>query len=97
MFNRGIADPPAVRTQGYAFQRNIGTKGMSIKGIEINSHKQTAQHGKVHWDSKYENKDGEEIRIEFDVTYLLQKKGGELKILGYITGDEQSVLKEHLL
>lgn len=85
----------AVIPQGYAFYRSIGTKEMKVKGIEITPIDGLHILAKVHWDSRYERISGEEVRIEFEVTYLLQKTGDRLKIFGYITGDEQDVLKEH--
>lgn len=81
--------------QGYAFYRSIGTKSMNITGVEITPLDDLHAMAKVHWDSHSVRKDGQDVRIEFDVIYLVQTLGGMHRIFGYITGDEQKVLKEH--
>ena len=49
---------------------------------------------KVHWKSGFVRKDRSAGSIEFDVIYLVQIKDLQPKIFAYITGDEQSALKE---
>jgi hypothetical protein len=77
------------------FYRSIGTKSMSIAGLEITSLDGFHAMAKVHWDSRYVRKDGQNVQIEFDVIYLIQMRGGTPKIFGYITGDESRVLQEY--
>ena len=33
--------------------------------------------------------------IDFDVHYLVQKLDGEAKVFGWVSGDEQALLKKH--
>ena len=40
-------------------------------------------------------RDGENVTIDFDVTYLLQVSDRGPTIFAYIAGDEQAVLREH--
>lgn len=81
--------------RGFAHYRKIGTKQMTITGIELEPLDPQHALAKVHWDSRYEKKDGGDERIEFEVTYLLHFHHGEPKIFGYIAGDEQRALREH--
>ena len=85
----------AMIPQGNAFYRGIGTKAMKITRLEITSLDDWHAMTKVYWDSRYVKQNGEEVQLEFDVIYLLQIRDGIPKIFGYITGDEQKVLKEH--
>jgi hypothetical protein len=85
----------AALAQGNAFYRSIGTKSMRIAGLEIVPLDGFHALAKVHWDSRYVKKDGQNLQIEFDVIYMIQVSGGTPKIFGYITGDESKVLKEH--
>ncbi|CAH2402864.1 hypothetical protein [Mesorhizobium ventifaucium] len=36
-----------------------------------------------------------DVTIDFDVHYLVQKLAGEPKIFGWVSGDEQEVLRKH--
>jgi hypothetical protein len=49
---------------------------------------------KIHWNISYVRKNRIKGDIAFDVFYLLQKTGDDVRIFGYITGDEQQALKE---
>lgn len=80
--------------RGYRHYRKIGTKSMTVSSLEVSELDSLHAMAKVHWDSLYE-KEGKEIRIEFDVIYFLTFQSGEPKIFSFIAGDEQKVLKEH--
>ncbi len=49
---------------------------------------------KVHRVSVYRKKGGGEEQIDFDNIYFVQTIGGVPRIFGYITGDEQKLLRE---
>jgi hypothetical protein len=85
----------AMIPKGNEFYRSIGTKSMKITNLEVTALDDFHAVAKVHWDSRYERKNGQEVQIEFDVIYLVQIIHEKPKIFGYITGDEQKVLKEH--
>ena len=36
-----------------------------------------------------------DVAIEFEVHYLIQKLDGEPKIFGWVSGDEQELLRQH--
>jgi len=81
--------------QGYAYYRSIGTKGMRLRHIRlspINEH-----HCVVHvsWTATYTRKDQKDTTIDFDVHYLVQKLDGDAKVFGWVSGDEQALLRQH--
>ncbi|TIQ54097.1 MAG: nuclear transport factor 2 family protein [Mesorhizobium sp.] len=83
-----------VMEQGYAHYRAIGTKEMRIRDVRISpidEHHCVA----VAWTSIYARRDRPDVTIDFDVHYLVQKLGGEPKIFGWVSGDEQEVLRKH--
>jgi hypothetical protein len=81
--------------RGNEFYRSIGTQLMKIRNIDVTELNEYHVMATIEWDSRYKrNDDGKEIAISFEVIYLLQHIGGELKIFAYITGDEQQALRE---
>lgn len=36
-----------------------------------------------------------DVAIDFDVHYLVQQLGAQPKVFGWVSGDEQALLKEH--
>jgi hypothetical protein len=81
--------------QGYARYRAIGTRSMSIDQLELSQLNELHWMARVGWDSRYIKPDGAEVRIDFEVIYLLTLQSGAPQIFAYITGDEQKVLAEH--
>lgn len=82
-------------TQGYAHYRAIGTKDMRIRTIRlspIDDHHCVAH---VAWTATYARKDQADVAIDFDVHYFVQSIGGEPKVFGWVSGDEQALLKKH--
>jgi hypothetical protein len=84
-----------VMAQGYAHYQAIGTKEMRIRNVAtspIDEHHCVAH---VAWTAIYARQDQTDITIDFDVHYLVQKLGAEPKIFGWVSGDEQAVLRKH--
>ncbi|HJR71395.1 MAG TPA: nuclear transport factor 2 family protein [Gammaproteobacteria bacterium] len=84
-----------VMAQGYAHYRAIGTKEMRIRSVAtspIDEHHCVAH---VAWRAIYTRQNQADITIDFDVHYLVQKLNGEPKIFGWVSGDEQALLKKH--
>lgn len=81
--------------QGYTFYKNIGITSMDIIAKEINILDTYHAMIKIHWRSAFIKKNKSAGNIEFDVIYFVQTKGKQNKIFAYITGDEQTVLKEN--
>lgn len=84
-----------VMAHGYAHYRAIGTKEMQIRNLRtspIDEHHCVAH---VAWTATYAREDLPTVTIDFDVHYLVQKLGAEAKIFGWVTSDEQAVLRKH--
>ena len=84
-----------VMEQGYAHYRAIGTKEMRIRDVRISPI--DAHHCIAHvaWTATYARRDKPDVAIDFDVHYLVQQLDGAPKIFGWISGDEQALLKKH--
>lgn len=81
--------------QGYARYRDIGTKEMRIRDLRISPIDERHCVAHVAWRATYVRKDQPDVRIDFDVHYLVQQLGAEPKVFGWVSGDEQAVLKAH--
>jgi Domain of unknown function (DUF4440) len=82
-------------TQGYAHYRAIGTKEMSIRNVAISPIDEHHCVAHVAWTATYARQDQADIAIDFDVHYLVQKLDGEPKVFGWVSGDEQALLRKH--
>lgn len=84
-----------VMAQGYERYRAMGTKDMRIRNVRlspIDDHHCVAH---VAWTATYVRQNRPDLAIDFDVHYLVQKLDGEPKVFGWVSGDEEAVLKEH--
>jgi hypothetical protein len=86
-----------VMEQGYTHYRAIGTKEMRIRDVRISPIDEHHCVAHVAWTSIYARKDRGDVTIDFDVHYLVQKLGGEPKIFGWVSGDEQEVVRKHCI
>jgi hypothetical protein len=84
-----------VMAQGHTHYRAIGTKEMRMRGMRISPMDEHHCVAHVAWTATYARKDQPDVSIEFDVHYLVQELDGQPKIFGWISGDEQAVLKKH--
>lgn len=82
-------------TQGYAHYRAIGTKDMRIRDVRISPIDDHHCVAHVAWTATYARKDQPDMAIDFDVHYLVQKLDGEPKVFGWVSGDEQALLRKH--
>ena len=87
----------AMIPRGNDFYRSIGTKSMNVRATEISPLDDHHDMVKVFWNSVYIKQDRTPVTIDFDVIYLLEGTEGAPKIFGYITGDEQKVLRDSSL
>ena len=81
--------------QGYAHYRAIGTKEMRIRELRLSPMDEYHCVAHVAWRATYARKDRSDVTIDFDVHYLVQQLGAEPKVFGWVSGDEQALLKEH--
>ena len=82
-------------SDGYEQYRKIGTKGMRIRGVEMSQIDALHCVANVAWTASYEVANKQQIDIDFDVHYLMQELNGKLRIFGWISGNEQELLKQH--
>lgn len=85
----------AMIPENNAFYRSIGTRSMTISRLEIQPIDAFHAMARVLWDSRYDRPDGTETAIPFEVVYFVQVREGTPRIFAYVTGDEQTVLREH--
>ena len=52
-------------------------------------------HGHVAWTATYARTNQPDVMIDFDVHYFVQKLDGEPKVFGWVSGDEEALLKRH--
>jgi hypothetical protein len=84
-----------VMEQGYAHYRAIGTKEMRIRGVRISPIDEHHCLAHVAWTATYAREEQPDTVINFDVHYLVQKLDGEAKVFGWVSGDEQALLRKH--
>jgi len=82
-------------TQGYAHYREIGTKAMRIRDLRISPIDEHHCVAHVAWTATYDGKDESNVTIDFDVHYLIQELDTEPRVFGWVSGDEQALLKKH--
>lgn len=84
-----------VMAQGYAHYRAIGTKEMRLRHVRLSAIDDCHCVAHVAWTATYTRKDQPDTVIDFDVHYLVQVLDGEAKVFGWVSGDEQALLKQH--
>lgn len=84
-----------VMLRGFEHYRSIGTKQMRIRGIRTSAVDERHCVAHVAWTATYARTDSPKVEIDFDVHYLVQQLDGEPTIFGWISGDEQALLKQH--
>jgi hypothetical protein len=84
-----------VMAQGYGHYRAIGTKEMRIRNVRLSPIDEHHCVAHVAWTATYARKDQPDVAIDFDVHYFVQKLDGEPKVFGWVSGDEQAVLRKH--
>ncbi len=81
--------------KGYEFYRSIGTKQMVVRNLAVTLIDDLHHMVKVFYRADYEKKNGEPVRIDFDVTYFLETLNGKTKVFGFVAGDEMALYKQH--
>lgn len=82
--------------QGYARYRAMGTREMRIRDVGISPMDEHHCVAHVAWTATYAREDhADDMTIDFDVHYLVRKLDGEPRIFGWVSGDEQALLKKH--
>lgn len=79
--------------RGYDHYRAIGTKDMRIRAIRLSPIDGLHCLAHVAWVATYARKGQADVVIDFEVHYLVQMLDRQPKIFGWISGDEQALLK----
>ncbi|MDQ7775300.1 hypothetical protein [Paracoccus aminovorans] len=81
--------------QGYDHNRRIGMRDMRIRGLRLSPIDDLHCVAHVAWTATYARDDLPETAIDFDVHYLVQLRDGDAKVFGWMSGDENALLKQH--
>ena len=81
--------------QGYARYREIGTKEMRLRDVRISPLDDRHCVAHVAWTATYARTNQPDVTIDFDVHYFIQMLGGEPKVFGWVSGDEEALLRQH--
>ena len=79
---------------GYAYYRAIGTKSMKVRHIRLSRIDELHTVAHVAWTAVYARSSQPDISIDFEVHYLVQELNGQPKVFGWVSGDEQALLRE---
>jgi hypothetical protein len=81
--------------QGYARYRAIGVKDMRVRNVRLSPIDELHCVAHVAWTATYARKVQADLAIDFDVHYFVQTLDGEPKVFGWVSGDEQALLRKH--
>lgn len=83
--------------RAYAFYREIGTRRMSVRKVDVRRVDDLHEIARVEWRAEYvRRRDGAAVTIDFDATYIVQSlREQQPQIVAFVTGDEMAVLREH--
>jgi len=84
-----------VMIRGYARERAIGMKDMAIRHVRLAPIDDCHCVAHVAWTATYARNDRPDVAIDFDVHYFVQTLDGEPKVFGWVSGDEQALLRTH--
>ena len=83
--------------QGYARYRAIGTKAMRLRDVCLHAIDEHHCLAHVSWQASYARENQPDVLIDFEVHYFIQQLDGEPKVFGWVSGDEQALLREHCI
>ena len=84
-----------VMAQGYARYRAMGTKEMRIRTVRVSPLDEHHCVAHVAWTGTYARKEQPDLAIDFDVHYFVRTLDGKSKVFGWVSGDEQELLRKH--
>lgn len=84
-----------VMAKGYERYRAMGTKDMRMRGLRISSLDEQHCVAHVAWTATYAREPQPDVTIDFEVHYFVQELNSEPKVFGWVSGDEQAVLRKH--
>ncbi|WP_439814043.1 hypothetical protein [Zavarzinia sp. CC-PAN008] len=92
---RNDADLGRAMQDGHARYRAIGTRSMVIRFVAVQPIDAMHAQAQVGWTAAYARPGRPNLPLDFDVTYFLQMRGGPPRIFGWVSGDEEGLLRQH--
>jgi len=80
--------------QGFEFYRAVGIRKMHLRGVETREIVALHDLARVFFSADMEKKDGTQFRIDFDVTYFLQRRDSGPKIFAFVSEDEMALFRD---
>ena len=81
--------------QGFERYRQSGTKDMLLRDVRVHPIDPLHCLAHVAWTAVYGRDAAPDVSIDFEVHYLVQQlEGAEPRIFGWISGDEEALLRE---
>jgi hypothetical protein len=84
-----------VMAEAYERYRAIGTKEMRLRSVNLSPIDDHHCLAHVGWTAIYARENQQGVTIDFEVHYFVQKLDAEPKVFGWVSGDEQALLKKH--
>ena len=84
-----------VMAEGYARYRAIGTKEMQLRDVRLSPIDDYHCMAHVAWTATYARKGQPDAVIDFNIHYFVQNLNEEPKVFGWVSGDEQALLRKH--
>jgi hypothetical protein len=84
-----------IMKKGFDAYRAIGSRRMTCVDVSVMPIDQDHCVAEVNWSGDYERKDGSPVTIDFAINYLVEQRDGDLKVFGWIAGDEQAEFRKH--
>ena len=81
--------------QGYAFYRQVGTRGMAVRSVTATPIDDAHWLARVAYRAHYVKPDGEPLDLDFEVSYMLAERDETYEIFAFVTGDERALYEEH--
>ncbi len=81
--------------QGYEQYRKMGTQRMRVRDVSVSQIDDIHCVAHVAWTAVYSVAEKPDIEIDFKVHYLMQELDNELHVFGWVSGNEQDLLKEY--
>lgn len=81
--------------QGYAFYRQVGTRGMAVRDVTTTPIDDAHWLARVAYRAHYTKPNGEPLDLDFEVSYMLAERGETYEIFAFVTGDEMALYREH--
>jgi hypothetical protein len=81
--------------QGYERYRAMGMKEVRARGLRISPIDRRHCVAHVAWTATYAREGRPDTSIDFEVHYLVQELDAGPKVFGWVSGDEQALLREH--